>query len=60
MLEMKTREFKNYPEAMKQALASLLNNNNILPTVIVLLFNKTNLYDSESLLLCLELLNACL
>lgn len=57
---MKARELKNYPEIMKLAMCSLINNTGLLNTVIVIIFNKTNLYDSESLLNCLEILNSCL
>ncbi|CAD8078040.1 unnamed protein product [Paramecium sonneborni] len=60
LLEMKAKELKNYPDIMKAAMCSLLNNTSLLNIVIVILFNKTNLFDSEALLNCLEILNSCL
>ncbi|CAD8159681.1 unnamed protein product [Paramecium pentaurelia] len=60
LLEMKAKELKNYPDIMKAAMCSLLNNTSLLNIVIVILFNKTNLFDSDTLLNCLEILNSCL
>ncbi|CAK82569.1 unnamed protein product (macronuclear) [Paramecium tetraurelia] len=57
---MKAKELKNYPDIMKAAMCSLLNNTSLLNIVIVILFNKTNLFDSDALLNCLEILNSCL
>lgn len=59
LLEMKSRELKNYPEAMKQTLYALLNNTALLNIIMVILFNKTNMYDADTLLVCLEILNSC-
>ncbi|CAD8117542.1 unnamed protein product [Paramecium sonneborni] len=59
-LELKQREIRNYPEALKIALCSMLRNTNLLNTIIVILFSKVNLYDSENVVHCLDLLNKCL
>ncbi|CAD8111098.1 unnamed protein product [Paramecium primaurelia] len=58
-LELKSREISNYPEALKIALCSLLRNTNLLNTIIVILFNKVNLYNSDNVVHCLDLLNKC-
>ncbi|CAD8207514.1 unnamed protein product [Paramecium octaurelia] len=58
-LELKSREICNYPEALKIALCYLLRNTNLLNTIIVILFNKVSLYNSDNVVHCLDLLNKC-
>ncbi|CAD8184495.1 unnamed protein product [Paramecium octaurelia] len=57
--ELKSREICNYPEALKIALCSLLKNTNLLNTIIIILFNKVSLYNSDDVIHCLDLLNKC-
>lgn len=42
---------------MKLALGSLLRNNELLNIFLILIFNKVNLFNSNDVVLCLELIN---
>ncbi|CAD8206441.1 unnamed protein product [Paramecium pentaurelia] len=58
-VELKTRQISNYPESLKIALCSLLRNTNLLNTIIIILFSKVSLYNSDDVVHCLDLLNKC-
>lgn len=57
LLEIKTRDLINYPEAMKLALGSLIRNNELLNIFMILLFNKVSLFSPNDVTLCLDLIN---
>ena len=46
LLEMKEREVSFYPEALKEATCALLANEKIVNCLVVIVFKKTQAYDS--------------
>jgi hypothetical protein len=45
LLEFKSREISEYPDALINASAALMMNTSVMPTFIKGLFMKTNVYD---------------
>jgi hypothetical protein len=41
LIEIKIRDIKTYPEALKQAAVSILHNEKLLNIIVVLIFKKT-------------------
>ena len=56
LLEMKEREVSFYPEALKEATCALLANEKIVNVLVVIIFKKTQAYDSSAVNNCLELI----
>jgi hypothetical protein len=47
LIEIKIRDIKTYPEALKQAAVSILHNEKLLNIIVVLIFKKTK-YQKKS------------
>jgi len=56
--EIKDREIISFPEALKEALITLLINENILTALVKIVFQKTSVYDFRSINEALELTNS--
>jgi hypothetical protein len=57
LIEIKIRDIKTYPEALKQAAVSILHNEKLLNIIVVLIFKKTNALDVLNVVKTMELLN---
>jgi hypothetical protein len=58
MAEMKLRDIKDYPESLKKAAASLLSNEKLINTFVLIILRKTNLNDQFSVIKSLDLLSS--
>jgi hypothetical protein len=56
LVEMKTENITDYTDRMQKACASLLNNEKLLNTFVVILFKKSDVNDPNSILKLLDLL----
>ena len=57
LCEMKRRPIVDYPDSLVDATVSLLANEKLLNTFITVLFNKTNIFDSNTTLRTIELIS---
>ncbi|KAL4500572.1 hypothetical protein ABPG72_002996 [Tetrahymena utriculariae] len=58
LIELKSRDILQYPEALKLASQSILNNERLLNILITLIYNKTNVYDSNKIVQTFDLINS--
>ncbi|KAL4468703.1 hypothetical protein ABPG74_005206 [Tetrahymena malaccensis] len=58
LIELKSRDILQYPEALKLASQSILNNERLLNILITLIYNKTNVYDSNKTVQTFDLINS--
>jgi len=57
LVSLKQREVKAYPEALVNASIAFLKNEKLLNTYIAIVYNKTKLYDSNSVFQVFEIIN---